>query len=169
MSDTLTDSKTALRIPVSRRYSVFPSVLGKSLEGVLAPVYKKHGFAEHRILTQWHSIVGDELAGCSIPQKITYTRGATPLATLHVLVQAARALELQHMHPVILSRITGYFGYAAVAKLAFIQSAGPLFAKPKKKPALQKASPENGFTAACDTCEDAELRAALVRLAQYLG
>ena len=124
--------------PAPRYFSLFPKPLSKTLTQVVGPVYKKHGFAEHRILTEWRQIVGEELAGCSLPQKLVLPRGRKEGGTLHVLAASGRALELQHLQPVILGKIATYFGYPAVSRLASTQTSSPLFRKEAKAASAPK-------------------------------
>jgi len=152
-----------------RRYSLFPKTLARSVEQAVKPVFKKHGFAEHRILTEWHSIVGAELAAYSIPQKLTFPARKKDGGTLHVLVMSGRALELQHMQPVIIDRIATYFGYAAVARLAFMQTLAPVFSKETQVAVKRKARPSAATAALVAECDDSELRGALLSLGAALA
>ena len=102
---------------------------------VTTPLYRKRGFAEARILSDWPVIVGERFAAVTLPEKLTFPRGNTGGGKrdglLHVRVGAPLATELQHLEPQIIERINGYFGYNAVARLKLIQ--GPV--TPPSKPA----------------------------------
>lgn len=87
------------------------------LPKVTAPIFKKRGFAEAGILTDWPAIVGEHLARHTMPEKIAFARGARSAGTLHIVTESAFAPELQHLEPQVLERINGYFGYFAVGKL----------------------------------------------------
>lgn len=91
--------------------------LASMLPKVTAPIFKKRGFAEAGILTDWPAIVGEHLARHTMPEKIAFARGARSAGTLHIVTESAFAPELQHLEPQVLERINGYFGYFAVAKL----------------------------------------------------
>jgi hypothetical protein len=151
-----------------RRYSLFPKALSDTLSHLVKPIYKKHGFAEHRILTQWPLIVGEELVGCCLPQKLTRHRGKEGGATLSILVSSARALELQHMQPVILDRIAGYFGYSAVTRLSLTQTSASLL-QSKAKPASRKTATGSAFAELAADCEDESLKKALSSLGDALA
>jgi hypothetical protein len=153
----------------TRRFSLFPKPLAQSLTQALKPAYKKHGFAEHRILTEWDRIVGSELAGYSLPQKLSQSRSRQEGGTLHLLVASGRALELQHMQPVIVSRIATYFGYAAVTRLAFTQVHSALFRKEEIKPPPPEPAADPDLIALAGQCEDERLRSALLSLGQALA
>ena len=147
-----------------RRYSLFSKTLAKSVEQAVKPVFKKHGFAEHRILTEWHAIVGTELSAYSIPEKLTFPARKKEGGTLHVLVASGRALELQHMQPVIIDKIATYFGYPAVARLTFMQTSAPLFQREIRASTVQKSKPSAAVAALVAECGDSELRSALLSL-----
>lgn len=83
----------------------------------------KKGFVEIDLVTNWESIVGEELAGYSLPQRIDFKRGEKTNGILYVMVPGgAFALELQHRENVILSKVNTYFGYRAVSQLKIIQN-----------------------------------------------
>ena len=63
----------------------------------------KAGLVEMKILTSWKSIVGEELAQHTLPQKIDFKKDARDNGTLFLLTQSgAFALEIGHRTPVIL-------------------------------------------------------------------
>ena len=84
----------------------------------------RRGFAEGGIVTDWAAIVGPDLAAGSLPERLSFAPGARRDGTLQVRVTGVLALELQHLEPVVIERINGYFGYRAVARLKIRQ--GPL-------------------------------------------
>jgi hypothetical protein len=147
--------------PPIRRFSLFPKPVSRIIEPVIKPIYKKHGFAEHRILTEWEAIAGKELAAYSVPQKLVRK-------SLHILAASGRALELQHMQPVILDRIATYFGYRAVEKITFLQTGSAIFRKSPAKKRMKEAAAAGTDTAFPVTCEDEALRKALLALGNAL-
>ena len=83
----------------------------------------KSGLIEMNILTSWKSIVGEELAQYTLPQKIDFKKDARDNGTLYLLTQSgAFALEIGHKTPIILEKINTFFGYNAVSKIKIIQS-----------------------------------------------
>jgi len=155
--------------PAPRRFSLFPKLLAKTLTQVVGPAYRKHGFAEHRILTEWRQIVGEECAAYSVPQKLVMPRGRKEGGTLHVLMASGRALELQHLQPVILDRIATYFGYPAVARLAFTQTSSALFHKETKTAPAPCPAADPALRALTAQCTDDDVRRALQSLAGALA
>ena len=82
---------------------------------------RKRGFVETALIHKWTSIVGEEIAAWSVPNRLAFLRGSTLDATLHLDVLSARALEIQHNELVILERINVVFGYKAINKIAIRQ------------------------------------------------
>jgi hypothetical protein len=58
------------------------------------------------------------LAEHSLPERLKFNADG---GTLMITVNGAFALEMQHLQPVIMERINGYFGYNAVTRLSFKQ------------------------------------------------
>lgn len=156
--------------PPSRRWSLFPKALGREIEQLVTPIYHQHGFTEHRILTQWPQVVGKELAAGSAPRKLTFPKGKREQGVLQVVVNSgARALELQHMQPVILERIAAYFGYRAIEKVTFIQDSSLPTPSPKRRRRVVATEEKDAYTALTDSCADDELKAALSRLGSAIA
>lgn len=110
-----------------RRGGLFPSSLGRLTDMLVKPALKKRGFAEHRLLTDWPMIVGEECARFATPKKLSFPRStengrAEEGGTLHVDVLSAYALELQYQQPAILEKITQYFGYRAITRIVMHQT-----------------------------------------------
>lgn len=146
--------------PLSR---MVPDVAGKALG--------KRGLAYGPLMTEWASIVGPHLAARALPEKLAFPRGgARENAVLHVRAAPAFALEIQHLEPLIIERINGYFGYAAVARLK-LSPAGPTAAAlARRPPALRRltAEEENRLTAATAAIADDDLRAVMERFGRTL-
>ena len=106
------------------------SFVGKSARAALV----KRGFAQADILAKWTSIVGPNLANCSSPEKLNYSRHTNKDATLRIRVAPGWAPEFQHFEPLIIERINSFFGYRAVLRLQLIQA-------PIQKPDIKKRPP----------------------------
>jgi hypothetical protein len=142
-----------------------PRALAASLPQAARKSLRSHGFAEAGVVTDWPTIVGPLLAAHSAPQRLAFPRGSRLDGTLHVLVSGPFSTELQHLEPVVIERINGYFGYRAIARLRLVQGVLPR-AKPRRRavssadePALDPVS-----AAELEKIEAPELRAALERL-----
>ncbi|MGE3304185.1 MAG: DUF721 domain-containing protein [Hyphomonadaceae bacterium] len=127
----------------------------------------KRGFAEGGIVADWPAIVGPELAAMSLPERLSFPQGARGDGTLQVRAAGAMALELQHLEPVLIERINGYFGYRAVARLKIRQ--GPV---PRQRRRREVAPPDPAAARAVDDAvapvEDPALRAALAGFGRAL-
>ncbi|MDP7543179.1 MAG: DciA family protein [Alphaproteobacteria bacterium] len=112
--------------------------LGTMVSKVTMPLYRKRGFAEASILSDWPVIVGKRFAAVTLPEKLTFPKGEKQDGLLHVRVDGPLATELQHLEPQIVERINGYFGYHAVARLKLVQGPVP----PLSKPAAAQPPPQ---------------------------
>ncbi|MEE8189487.1 MAG: DciA family protein [Kiloniellales bacterium] len=126
----------------------------------------RRGFAEGGLAVEWPSIVGEELAARCLPSKVAVARpGRRAEGTLTLRVVPGFATELQHLAPLILERVNGYFGYSAIGRLQLQQ--GPLPARrPPRRPPEPPLSPEEEaeLKDRLAGVEDEELRGALERL-----
>ena len=134
------------------------------LNRVTAAVRRRRGLTEAGLFADWAAIVGEELAAECMPQRLV--RGADGIGgTLHVRVTGPLALELQHLEPVVIERINGYFGYRAIARLALHQ--GPLAPRAKRPAAptpKADARIEAQLSPQLAAIADENLRDALARL-----
>lgn len=140
-----------------------PRPLSRIAPDVAAKALGKRGLAYGPLLTEWADIVGPHLAARAIPDKLAFPRGSKENAVLHIRAAAAFALEVQHLEPMIIDKINGYFGYAAVARLKLVPGAPPAVAKKPPPPRRLTAEEENRLAVATSSVEDAELRAVLER------
>ncbi len=126
----------------------------------------KRGFAEGGLATEWPSIVGEQIAARCLPRKLALARpGRRAEGTLTLRVEPGFAIDLQHLSPLLIDRINGYFGYRAIAKLTLQQ--GPIHAPRKAPPAPARPLSTQEEAALSDRLqgvEDEELRGALERL-----
>ena len=98
---------------------------GSILNRVAAKVFRRRGFGEGDVLIRWSEIVGPEVARQTAPEKLQRLRGDAAGAILHVRVNGAAALGIQHKTPIILDRINTFYGYRAVDRLKLIQGLLP--------------------------------------------
>ncbi len=137
-------------------------------ERVTRPAFGRHGFAAGALVVDWPAIVGSAVASHTLPVRVRFPPKERADGTLVVKVDSgAFALEVQHLEPLILERINGYFGWKAVARLKLAQ--GPLPAPPRRA----KSSPpvkESGSVplVRLGEVEDPDLRAALERLGRRI-
>ena len=91
-----------------RRISIISSSITKD-------IFKKRGFKEQKVITNWKDIVGDEISLYTIPESLTQNR------LLNVKCESSHALEFQYYIPKIIYRITTMMGYKAVKDIRIKQ------------------------------------------------
>ncbi len=162
--------------PQVRRNFVSAKAVGSFVPRLTRKAMEKYGFSTAALLTDWAQIVGSDLARYTRPHKLKWPRavesyGDTPAehtgrpgATLHLQVEAARALDVQYKGRQIIERINAYFGYRAIAEMRIEQmplaADGPTLPRDVvgRKPGRPRASVDLGQVA------DERLRAALERV-----
>ena len=139
--------------------------LGAAVAKIAAPVLGRRGFGEAQVILEWPAVVGQDLARDSLPVKLSFSRGDRLDGTLHLRVAAGAALTIQHLEPLILERINGFFGYRAVARLALRQGPLPQPRERRPPPPRTLTGPEqSALSQGLESIKDPELRAALERL-----
>lgn len=143
-----------------------PRSLAASLPEAAKRTLRHHGFAESGIVTDWPAIVGETLAAHSTPIRLGFPRGKRLEGTLQVSVSGALALELQHLEPLVLERINGYFGYRAVGRLKLVHDGRKPPPPPATRaaPARDDAKADAALPPEIREIEDSALRQALERL-----
>jgi hypothetical protein len=153
------------RIPEQRR-GLAP--VAAAAARVAAPILKKRGLAEARIVTEWRAIVGATVAERSAPERFLRGRGSETGGTLRLRVAGVWALEFQHMAPGLIARINGYFGYAAVARIQFIQAPLPMARRAPAPPAPLPPAAEARLAAMTAKIDDPLLRERVLALGRAL-
>jgi len=140
--------------------------LGGSLGTVTKRAFARRGLTGADIARQWPAIVGSELAAHCRPRQLRFPKpGEAVDGRLTLRVAPGWALQLQHLEPLVLERVNGFFGYRAVARLVLQQ--GPLPNLPGPGPASRSGRPapaaplDRALAAKLSTVSDPELRAAL--------
>ncbi|MGE5502796.1 MAG: DUF721 domain-containing protein [Actinomycetota bacterium] len=138
-------------------------------ERVTRPAFGKHGFAGGALVVDWPAIVGSAVAAHTLPMRIKFPPKLRDHGVLVIKVDSgAFATELQHLEPLVVERINGYFGWQAVERLQLQQGPLPRPKRARPQPAASKP-PSPSLQARLDAVDDPELRAALERLASRLG
>lgn len=128
--------------------------------------FRRFGFVQSSIVSRWKEIVGERYAGVSSPESIRFPPGRKSDGVLTLVVEGAHAPMMQHVAPVIMERVNRFFGYPAVARLAFKQGVVQL-AKAKARvapPSLRPIPADIGDS--LREIADPELRQVLEALAQ---
>ena len=98
------------------------TALSSNIEDITKKLLGQSGFVEISLLKNWDSIVGQDLAQNSFPERIDYKKGERGCGTLILNVSSgAFALEVSHLSPMIIKKINTYFGYLAVQNIKIIQ------------------------------------------------
>lgn len=102
------------------------SSLAELTTAILDPLMRKKAGLNIALLENWPHIVGEDYAENSLPLKIVWPHRQSEIAdfepgTLVVACEGFAALKLAHESTQILSRINGFFGYHAVARIKILQ------------------------------------------------
>ena len=136
---------------------------GELIGDVGAVAFRRFGFIQASVVSRWSEIVGERYAKVSTPESIRFPAGKKSSGTLNIVVQGAHAPLMQHLAPVIVERVNRFFGYHAVAKLAFRQGAALPRGEERKRPQLRPVPKQLGE--GLREIADPELRACLEALA----
>lgn len=82
----------------------------------------KRGIHRHRILLDWHTIMGGKLADLSCPIRITRPRDSKAGGTLHLQVLSGASLLIDSSRDLICERINRHYGYKVVEYIKIIQT-----------------------------------------------
>jgi hypothetical protein len=131
----------------------------------------KRGFTEAALIAEWPNVVGSLLGNATLPLRIAFPRGERSGGILHIRVASgAMATQLQHQEPLMVQRINGYFGYAAVSRLAITQ--GPVAHRAQRRtpgaPVLT-ARQEQQLDEGLSVIDDPELKTVLAALGRHLA
>ena len=88
------------------------SIISKN---ITKDIFKKRGFKEQKVITNWKDVVGTEISLYTIPESLTQNR------LLNVKCESSHALEFQYYIPKIIDRITTMMGYTAVKDIRIKQ------------------------------------------------
>ena len=156
------------------------NTLAAALPKAATPAMRRRGFAQAAILSRWSEIVGPELAAQSAPERLIFPRVTDEAraanagaggGTLHVRASGVLALELQHLAPLVIERINGFFGYPAVVRLSLHQAPMPPRAKTLKRPPPRalSATETEAIETAVARLDDEALRDRLRALGRHVA
>jgi hypothetical protein len=145
-----------------------PRALGEAIAALTRPIIGKRGFVRGGLIAEWETIVGERLAASSLPERVSYPPKQSRGGTLHLRVASGSlAMELQHLEPLLVERINGYFGYDAVARVRLIQGPVPTRTRGPARPLPLRRltdAEEDALAERLAGVGDDELRSALAAL-----
>ncbi|MEZ5877362.1 MAG: DciA family protein [Tepidamorphaceae bacterium] len=154
-----------------RRTGFGARALGQLVPELIAPAAKRYGFSSADLLGQWPAIVGADVAGRCVPERIVWPRRAPDpesdagkaAATLHLRARAEHILHVGHETDLIADRLNAYFGYQAIEKVIVHRddSEPEQPEKPRESAASRKPEPVSGI-------RNDDLRAALGELGGHV-
>jgi len=142
--------------------------VGVPANKVTRPIFGKRGFIHGALAADWPAVVGSALAAQTMPLSVRFPRGERTGGVLEIKVaNSAFSTQLQHLSPLVIERINGYFGWRAVDRIKLRH--GPLPALDKRR---RRTNPETeGETrtfSVLERIDDPALKAALQRLGSHL-
>lgn len=143
--------------------------VGDLLPEVGGVAFRRFGFVQSSVVSRWREIVGARYAGVSAPESIKFPPGKRSDGVLTLVVESAHAPVMQHVAPEIVERVNRFFGYQAVARVAFRQGMVRLSrgAARKAPPPIQSVPAEIGDS--LRAIADPELRQVMESLAQGIA
>ncbi len=108
---------------------------GDLVQDIAGATFKRFGFVQGAVVSRWPEIVGERYARVSSPESIRFPGGARSGGTLTLSVEGAHAPLMQHLAPMIMDRVNRFFGYEAVARVAFRQGRAPAAPSRARRPA----------------------------------
>ncbi|MEZ0495939.1 DUF721 domain-containing protein [Sphingomonas sp. IW22] len=130
--------------------------------------FRKFGFVQSSIVSRWAEIVGERYARVSSPESIRFPHGQRADGVLTLAVAGAHGPMMQHIAPEIMERVNRFFGYAAVARIAFRQGDIRRPTRPPSRPKAPRTVPAD-LSDSLRAIADPELKAVLEALASGLG
>lgn len=113
--------------------------VGTYVSSITEPAFSRHSSELARLLAAWPDVVGERFQNFTRPLDLKFQGRERMMGTLHLAVEPAFALELQHQLPQFIDRINAYFGFSAVAQVKMIQQYLPRDHKPAKLKGLPDA------------------------------
>ena len=132
--------------------------------------FKKYGFSNLKIVSDWKDIVGNNLASICYPEKIMFPPFKKTGGTLHLKVfNPSFSLELQSMESRIIEKISLYFGYQAIARIKISVAPRKFESKKKYLTPSENYGKDEKISSKIESINDPELKQTLESLAKNLG
>jgi hypothetical protein len=135
--------------------------IGRALESVTKEIVTKHNPVIHKIIYNWHVIVGDKLASLSQPAKVVFPFEKNNNGILHIdISNPGFSLELQSREAMIIDRISVFLGFKAIARIKININSNLSLNKPSKHKSEVSLKPIKD-NEALESIADPELKEAL--------
>ncbi len=96
--------------------------IGKYVSGLVRPFFNEKTSLITRLASDWHFIVGGDVAEKTKPVKITFSRGNKDEGgALLINIDSGFATEFSHREGEMIERIATYFGYKLVKSIKLKQ------------------------------------------------
>lgn len=147
-----------------------PRIIASAINAIARQTIGKDWLLYAALLDHWQEIVGQEYAEVTIPVKISFPH--QPLearrqnGTLTIRLPKGLAMEFSFKGELIKQRINGYFGYDAIARIAF--DPVPSITSPKPPSFALSSDSQRLTTEALKEMPTGELRDALQSFGQTL-
>ncbi len=133
-------------------------------------VFRRYGFAEGTLVRQWKEIAGANLSQCTLPLKVTFGKEkGERISILHLLVEPAAALEVQHQIPVLIEKIKIFYGNQSITRIALVQGGGTMN-RPARPEKMSQPDPEIAkiMETWTKTMKESGLKDSLIRLGKQI-
>lgn len=105
----------------SRKFSNGSRKVDNLFALITSETFKKFGFANYKIISDWPFIIGSRLASYSIPQRIDFPPGQSIGGVLYIAISnPGLSLEIQAREGQIVNKLATYFGYRAIGRIKII-------------------------------------------------
>jgi hypothetical protein len=141
------------------RHLYGPRTLGALVPGLVRGAFRHRSFAAAQVIADWEAIVGPAIAAVTVPRRLA-------AGTLTIACAGPIALELQHLAPVLIERITAHLGRPVVRRLRLVQDPQPFAQTP---PPARCQVDDATAQAAVAGLPEGPLRDALLALARALA
>lgn len=154
-----------------RRRHLFPRTVGDVITAATKPLMHKQGKIYTALLRDWTSIVGQERAAVTRPERLQFRGADTQEAILHLAVRPAAAPELAYVTDQILEQCARYFGYRAVTRIVLHPTHGTFTTREEQEEKVTSAPASALSTPATPLPSDLppEMRGVLERIANHVS
>ena len=147
--------------------------IAEAANRLIDPVLQRKAGINTALIGSWDEIAGADFADCSRPEKITWPRRNSDIASdaggvepgvLTIACEGARALFLAHAQGELIQRINGFFGFPAIRQIRIVQKPVTQHIKGRKRLRPLSAGEKAHIEELTSEIESEPLKAAVERL-----